>query len=101
MANDTSTHHLKSESLAVHFALKERGSSFSDVARRASKGGHQVTPFNVRGVIYGYMQKNSQAIWRAINDALAEAPAAGQKLAALMKVRPKKRGRNSLHRLAA
>ena len=56
--------------LQVHFSLKEVGSGFSDVARRASRGGRKVTPQNVRGVVYGYMRKNAEPILAAIQEAL-------------------------------
>lgn len=58
--------------LKIHFELKQRGSGFSDVARRVSRGGRRVTPQNVRGVVYGYMTKHAGVIWAEIEKVLAE-----------------------------
>ena len=58
--------------LQIHFALKERDSGYSDIARRASKGARHVTPQNVRGVIYGYMKKNAGVIWQEVDAVLAQ-----------------------------
>lgn len=69
--------------LHIHFALKQRGSSFSDIARRATRGARRVTPQNVRGVVYGYMSRNARVIQAEIEKVLADPiERAAQRLAA-------------------
>ena len=68
----SNTQPLSSTPLEIHFALKRAGSSLSDIARRASRGGRLVTPTNVRGVLYGYMRKNAKPILTTIKIVLRE-----------------------------
>jgi len=58
--------------LEIHFALKRGGSSFSEIARRASRGRRVITAANVRGVLYGYMKKNKEPILTTIEIVLRE-----------------------------
>lgn len=62
----------RDDPLQLHFELKRRGSGFSDIARRTTKGARHVTPQNVRGVVYGFMSKNDTAIWAEIETVLAD-----------------------------
>ena len=58
----------------IHLALRARGSSFSDVARRASKPRKRIAHFQVRGVVYGYTIKHAEIIWPAIKAVLDRPP---------------------------
>ena len=60
--------------LAVHFALKERGSNFSKIARELSTPNRKITHYLVRAVVYGHSRTHYVLIMNTIRDTLKKHP---------------------------
>lgn len=70
MPKPQSPAHLPSDPLKMHFALKERGSDFSKIARALSTETRPITGSIVRSVVYGISLKHHEIVMDEIKRVL-------------------------------
>lgn len=73
-AQQTQSALILSDPLKTHFALKERGSDFSKIARAVSKDEPAITSSVVRAVVYGISMRHRDVILKEIGRVLTKMP---------------------------